>query len=154
MAEFGFDEKNFSNIIDIVAMVWADLLLQEVLVAVPRDKRRLPKPIKLKRKKKPERNIRKNNKHFYRQPVQINWEWYEWVTGNLARSLSTEKVVTWFYKVWIMAWITEEYWKVQEFWTFDWKIKPRSFLREPLKLNKSKILKQMQKTFNELLSKN
>ena len=40
MAEFGFDEKIFSNIIDIVAMVWADLFLQEVLVAVPRNKKK------------------------------------------------------------------------------------------------------------------
>ena len=151
--KFELDEKKLLDLIDKSIMVWFNILENEVKNAVPRDKNRLPNPIILKKKLKPERNIRKNNKHFYRLPVQINGAWYEWVTWNLARSISSIRLWIWEYQVWVLAWITEEYAKVQEFWSRDWKIKKRSFLLEPLLKNQEKIINQIEKTFTELLNK-
>ncbi len=153
MADFNLDKKKVFDILDISFMVWAELILLNSQKSVPRDKKRLPNPIILKRKKTPERNIRKWNKHYYRKPVRIWGNWYEWVTWNLARSLNIERLWSCSYIVWIMAWPTEEYWKVQEFWSSDWKIPRRSFLLDPLIKNKVLINKQIQKTLNELLNK-
>lgn len=151
MSNFNLDEKKLLNILDNSFMTWADLILLNSQKAVPRDKERLPNPIILKTKSTPERNIRKWNKHYYRKPVKIWWNWYEWVTWNLARSLNIERLWSCDYVIWIMAWPTEEYWKAQEFWTD--KIPKRSFLLDPLTKNKVLINKQIQKTLNELLNK-
>lgn len=153
MAEFKIDENKLLDIIDMSIMVWVNVLENEVKKAVPRDKKRLPKPIILKTKAKPERNIRAWNKHFYRLPVNIAWNWYAWVTGNLARSINTQKVSFWQYQVWVMAWIVEDYAFTQEFWDQSRNIEKRSFLLEPLEKNKDKIMEQIQKTMIELLNK-
>ena len=127
MATFDFNELMFESIIDKSILAWANILHQESLKKVPRDWNNAPNPIKLKVKKIPERNVRKWNKHYYRNPVSKNWQWYEWVTWNLKRSVWLEN--TWYmeYSVGVMAWPTEDYWYTQEFWDDSRNIKPRSY---------------------------
>lgn len=153
MSTFEFDKNAFDDIIDKSIFTGFNLLHEVVLDSVPRDKNNLPNPIILKNKSKPERNIRKNNKHYYRKPVMINWQWYEWVTGNLARSIWTQKLWIWEYIVWVRQWPTEDYWYTQEYWDSNRWIPSRSFLNKPLRDNSKEILKQTQKTFSELLNK-
>lgn len=150
MSEFSFDKNELENIIDQSIRSWAYMTLSLSQDRTPRDMERLPNPIILKTKDKPERNIRKWNKKYYRNPVKINWLWYEWVSWNLKRSLDLEKLWKSEYIVGVKKWPTENYAEVQEFWTMDWDIKSRSFLRETLKNDWKKILNQIQKTLNEL----
>lgn len=154
MAKFRLDEQKLLDIIDNSIIVWVEVLENEVKKAVPRDKKRLPNPIILKTKAKPERNIKKWNKHFYRLPVQIAWKWYAWVTWNLKNSIAVQRLGIWKYQVWVMAWITEKYAYTQEFWDKSRNIKKRSFLIKPLTETKEKIMEQIQKTLTELLNKN
>lgn len=153
MAEFDFDELMLENILDKSILVWATLLHEKSLESVPRNWDNAPNPIVLKTKSRPERNIRKWNKHYYRNPVQKNWQWYEWVTWNLKRSVWLENTDYLEYSVWVMQWPTEKYARLQEYWDKDRNIPPRSFLREPLEKNSKEIIAQSQKTFNELLNK-
>lgn len=150
MAEFIFDKNAFENIIDESIRVGAYMTLWLSQNRTPRDKERLPNPIILKTKNKPERNVREWNKNYYRKPVNINGQWYEWVSWALKRSLDIEKLGKWEYIVWVKRGPTEKYAEVQEFWTLDGTIKSRSFLRETLKQDGKQILDQIQKTFNEL----
>lgn len=153
MAEFDFDTLMFEKMVDQSILVWANILHQESLKEIPRNWDDPPNPIVLKVKSKPERNIREWNKHYYRKPVSKNWQWYEWVTGNLKRSVWLEN--TWFleYSVWVMEWPTEEYAYTQEFWDPTRNIPARSFLRDPLDKNYPKIIAQVQRTFKELSDK-
>lgn len=150
MAEFSFDKNEFENIIDESIKVGAYMTLELSQNRTPRDKERIPNPIILKTKNKPERNIRKGNKKYYRNPVQINGQWYEGVSWALKRSLDIQKLWIWEYIVWVKRWPTEWYWEVQEFWSLDGTIKSRSFLRETLKQDSKQIINQIEKTFNEL----
>lgn len=150
MADFDFDKNAFEDIIDWAIADWAYMTLSLSQERTPRDKERLPNPIVLKTKEKPERNVREWNKKYYRKPVNINWLWYEWVSWALKRSLDVEKLWKWEYIVWIKRWPTEWYWAIQEFWSDDWTIKSRSFLRETLRQDWKKIVNQIQKKFNEL----
>jgi hypothetical protein len=136
--------------IDEASKVVASQLLSFAKENVPRDKKRLPKPIKLKFRDKPLRNIRKGNKKYYRPPVMINWEWYEWVTGNLKKSLSMEKTDDFEYSVGVQEWPTEDYWYKQEYW--DTTTPARSYLRKSLEENKEVLLEQFNKTVQEILN--
>lgn len=153
MAEFDFNELMFEKCIDWALLAWSNILHQESLKEIPRNWDDPPNPIILKTKSKPERNIRKWNKHYYRNPVSKNWLWYEWVTWNLKRSVWLENTGYLEYSVWVMEWPTEIYAYTQEFWDQNRNIKPRSFLNKPFKENQKKIEAQIQKTFNELLDK-
>lgn len=169
MAEFSFDKNEFENIIDWAIESWAQLLYTKVASLVPRDLQRLPNNINRKDWKKPQRNVWRwkgqkkwfhtskwevvENKHYYRPPKMINWNWYEWVSWALKRSLDIEKLWKWEYIVWVKRWPTEDYAGRQEFWWRDklWRNVPeRSYLRKWIKDNDKEIINQIQKTFNEL----
>lgn len=153
MAEFDFDTLMLEKIVDQSILVWANILHQESLKKVPRNWDNAPKPIILKRKKKPERNIRRWNRRYYRKPVFKNWHWYEWVTWNLKRSVWLESTSYLEYSVWVMEGPTEWQARTHEFWDPGRNIPKRSFLNEPLQKNQKLINNQIQKTFNELLDK-
>lgn len=146
MAEFSLDTLAIEKSIDETLTIASNILVVKVRENTPRDKKRLPKnTIDRKDGKKPFRSS-----HF--KPVQINWHWYEWVTWNLKRSIWMEKVWSWNYAVWIIKWITEEYWKHLEFWTDT--MEERSFLRKWLVDNEKELISVMKNNFKILLNKN
>lgn len=150
MAELDFNKDLLEYLIDSSISAWASLYNSKVLERVPRDWERAPNPIRFKgvRKWKPQRNVRSGNKRVYRAPVYKNWQWYEWVTWALRRSIWLQKLASWEYIVGVRAGPTEVYAAAQEFWNN--KLPARSYLREPLRDNQQKIEAQIQKTFNEL----
>ena len=144
MAEFSLDTLAIEKSIDESLMITSNILVTKVREITPRDKKRLPKnTIDRKDGKKP-------FSHY--NPVQINWHWYEWVTWNLKRSIWMEKISSWNYAVWIIKWVTEEYWKHLEFWTDI--MEERSFLRKWLVDNEKQLISVMKNNFNILLKKN
>lgn len=146
MAEFSLNTYAIEKSIDESLSITSNLLVTKVRENTPRDKKRLPKnTINRKDGKKPFRSS-----HY--KPVQINWNWYEWVTWNLKRSISMEKLSNTNYAVGIIKWPTEEYWKHLEFWTDN--MEERSFLRKWLVDNKKYLTKVMKNNFNILLKKN
>ncbi len=146
MAEFSLDTLAIEKSIDETLTIASNILVVKVRENTPRDKKRLPKnTIDRKDGKKPFRSS-----HF--KPVQINWHWYEWVTWNLKRSIWMEKVWSWNYAVWIIKWVTEEYWKHLEFWTDT--MEERSFLRKWLVDNEKELISVMKNNFKILLNKN
>ncbi len=146
MAEFSLDTLAIEKNIDETLTIASNILVVKVRENTPRDKKRLPKnTIDRKDGKKPFRSS-----HF--KPVQINWHWYEWVTWNLKRSIWMEKIWSWNYAVWIIKWITEEYWKHLEFWTDT--MEERSFLRKWLVDNEKELISVMKNNFKILLNKN
>ena len=146
MAEFSLDTLVLEKSIDETLTIASNILVVKVRENTPRDKNRLPKKtIDRKDGKKPFRSS-----HF--KPVQINWHWYEWVTWNLKRSIWMEKVWSWNYAVWIIKWVTEEYWKHLEFWTDT--MEERSFLRKWLVDNEKELISVMKNNFKILLNKN
>lgn len=153
MAEFDFNELMFEKCIDGALLAWASLFEEISKENAPRNIDDLPQNINRKDWKKPERNVKKDNKHYYREPVKIKWNYYSWVTWNLKRSIWTENTSYLERSVWVMGWPTEEYAYTQEFWDPARGIPRRSFLNKPLEENQKKIEAQIQKTFNELLDK-
>lgn len=155
MAKFELDENKIYKAMSLALKVWAVKMLDLAKEKVPRDTKRLPKSLNFKWAfyAKPKRNVRKNNKNYYRQAVQINWEWYSWVTGNLRKAISIEKVTLLKYKVWVIRWPVEKYAFTQEYWDPSRNIEKRSFLYEPFKENFDDIIKQINLSFIEILWK-
>ena len=149
--KFELDENKIILALDKALQVWAVKMLEIAKENVPRDQKRLPKPIILKRKPRPERNIRKWNRHFYRKPVIIWGNWYEGVTGNLRRSLTIEKIKLLKYKVWVASWPVEKYAYTQEYWDPKRNIPKRSFLKKPFEENFYEIMRQVNLSFKEIL---
>jgi hypothetical protein len=83
--------------------------------------------------------------------VQIDGHWYEWVTWNLKRSIWMQKIWEWRYVVGVNQWVTEEYWRVLEFWTDD--IEERSYLRDWLERNHKELVLVLKQNFSKLLKK-
>jgi len=145
MADFNFDDLKLERIIDSTLLIWADVLVQKIKENTPRDKKRLPvNTINRKDWEAPKRGS-----HY--KPLMINWNWYEWVTWNLKRSIWLEKKCTWQYRVWVKMGVTEEYARHLEFWTKF--MEKRSFLVKWLTENVDEITKIMKKNFNILLKK-
>lgn len=153
MAQFTFDKNKFLDIVDTALLTGTELLLRKSKEATPRDKKRLPNPIVLKKKKAPERNVRKGNKHRYSHPVRIGSNWYEWVSWDLQRSIDMEQIGRAEYVVWVRSGHTVEYAKAHEFWSTRKNIPKRSFLRDPAQKHKKSIEKQIQITLSELLNR-
>lgn len=150
MAEFSLNENAFLDAVDIAMLSGTELLLQKVLEKVPRDVNNLPiHNVNRKDWKKPQRNVRKNNKYYYRPVQKINWNWYNWVSWNLKRSIDMQKLARWEYIVWVKRWPTEVYAGALEF--SELKKVNRSFLRKPLKGNAKEILDRIQKNLNSWL---
>lgn len=149
MSEFKIDENAFMELVDKSMLVGADLLLKKVMEKVPRDLENLPiNTLNRKDWKAPKRNVRKNNKHYYRKPVKISWNYYSWITWALKRSIAIEKLWKWEYIVWVKRWPTEKYaWKLE---FSDQNKVNRSYLRVPLRDNAKEIINKIQETFNDL----
>lgn len=153
MAKFELDKMWLENILDKSILVWANTWHNLSIDYAPRIKEDLPGNINLKSWEKPQRNIRKNNKHYYRKPVYIDWNYYEWVTWNLKRSIWLQKLWQWEYIIWVKQWPASDYTATHEFWDETRNIPERSFLRRPLKEDSKEIIKQIWKTFKELSDK-
>jgi hypothetical protein len=153
MSEFSFNKRSLEDIVDISIFIWAEMIQGLAQDYAPRDKNNLPKNINNKNWEKPERNIRSNNKHYYRKPVLINWNWYEWVTWNLKRSIWTEKLWKWEYIIWVKIWPASDYAATHEFWDESRGIPKRSFLKRSIDENWKEVLLQIWKTFKELSDK-
>lgn len=96
-------------------------LVSKIIEVTPRDLDRLPQNINRKDWKAPSRSS-------YFKPVQINWNWYEGVTGTLKRSVSHEKIENFYFLIGVLKWPATKYAMAQEFWTIH--IPPRSFVRK------------------------
>ncbi len=143
MAEFSLNTIALKRSIDESVQITSNILTSKVREITPRDKDRLPKNnIDRKDWKAPERSS-----HY--KPVQIEWHWYEWVTWNLKRSIWMQKIWEWRYVVGVNQWVTEEYWRVLEFWTDD--IEKRSFLRQGLDENRKELTYILKSNFTKLL---
>ncbi len=153
MAEFEIDKIKLEYYLDKAIMSWTNFLHKKVKKVVPRDWDRPPNPIRFKKKAIPERNIRKWNKHYYRNPVQKWWAYYEWVTGNLWRSVWIENTSYLEWSVWVEEWPTEDYAYTQEYWDSSRNIPARSFLKKTREDYKNEILKQVSTTFAEFINK-
>lgn len=155
MANFEFDENKIYKALTWALKVWAVKMLEIAKENVPRDQKRLPKSLNFKGKfySKPKRNIKEDNKNFYRQAVQINWEWYAWVTWNLKKAIAIEKITLLKYKVWVSMWPVEKYAFTQEYWDPARNIEKRSFLYEPFLENYDEIMKLVNLSFIEILWK-
>lgn len=156
MAKFELDTLKIEYAMNAGIFSWANKLYNlSKNTYVPRDWERAPKPLRFKgiRKNKPQRNIRKKNRYFYRSPVKKNGVWYAGVTGNLKRSIGIEN--TWYleWTVWVVRGPTEVYAEKHEFGSKDGKTPARSFLRKPLQDHGKEIIAQIQATFNEIIRK-
>jgi len=137
---FKLDEEFLEKACEFALKATADTIKNEIILITPRDKKRLPiNTINRKDGKKPIRI----KAHF--KPINIGWNWFEWVSGQLKKSIETEKINKNYYKIWVTKWPASEYWKFLEFWTVN--MKPRSFLRKWLYDNSEKAKKIFQKAF-------
>ncbi len=153
MAKFELDKVALGDILDKSIFVWANILENLSIENAPRTKDDLPSNINLKSWEKPQRNIREWNSNYYRKPVMIDWNYYEWVTWNLKRSIWTQKLWEWEYIVWVKIWPASDYASTHEFWDESRNIPKRSFLRKPLEENWKEIIKQIWKSFKQLSNK-
>lgn len=159
MSKFELDKTALEVILDKSIFTWANLFENLSLGYAPRIKESLPGNINLKSWNTPQRNIRKDekgtlkNKHYYRKPVMIDWNYYEWVTWNLRRSIWIQKLWQWEYIIWVKVWPASDYAATHEFWDEARNIPKRSFLRRPLEDDSKEIIKQIWNTFKQLSDK-
>ena len=153
MAKFEFDKMALEDILDVSIFAWAELFVWLSQEYAPRIKENLPNNINLSSWKKPQRSIWKDNKNYYRKPVSIDWNYYEWVTWDLKRSIWMKKLWTGEYIIWVKIWPASDYAPTHEFWDTSRNIPERSFLRRPLKDDHKEIINTMWKVFKQLSDK-
>lgn len=91
--------KDFSGILrekllDAIEAVVVDVIVPDIQDATPRDIEKYPiQNINRKDGLVPRRNTRKDNKHRYRKPVNLDGNWYAGVTGNLRRAVGYERTI-------------------------------------------------------------
>lgn len=144
MSDFSFSQDSIID--DAVDFALQDMVLflqQKIKEITPRDKNRLPQNINRKDGKAPHRSKR--------PPVRIWGNWYPWVTGNLKRSISHEKITNFFFMIGVQKWPTTKYAAAQEFGTIH--IPPRSFIRKWIFDNLDPAKRVFQKSFQEFFKK-
>ena len=131
MSEVFIRDLFFDEAVDFALQEVSLFLVDEIVKITPRDLNRLPNNINRKDGKAPYRSS-----HY--KPVQIWWNWYEWVTGMLKRSISHEKIEDFYFLIWVQKGPATKYAKYQEWIKKDWTIleygsvfsPPRSFIRK------------------------
>lgn len=143
MSDFQIDPKAFKKEARTAMIAGVQFANAKIIEMTPRDWSRPPKPIDRKDGKPPIRNTG-------RKPVSHGGHWYEWVTGNLRRSITYEEVWELDFIIWVVQWPTEEYARAQEFGTS--RMPARSFLRRGIIEHSKDISRIIESVFTQLTS--
>lgn len=142
MAEFKFsDDFIIEEAIDFALKDVSLFFEQKIRENTPRDLERLPNNINRKDWLAPTRK--------WMNPVMIGWNWYEWVTGNLKRSIGHEKIWRLEFQVWVKKWPASAYAYAQEYGY--WHIPERSFVRKGINDNLEQAKKVYEKALKQYL---
>lgn len=143
MAWIKINRKQINKAIWKALFEVANVAVEKIVENTPRDLDRLPKNnINRKDGKTPQRSGR-----F--KAVRIWWNFYEWVSWNLKRSIGFEVKNPLFVKVWSTFPIDSYAW-YQEFWTVN--MPARSYLRKTFDEEQALFQKVFIKTFNRSIN--
>jgi hypothetical protein len=141
MSTFEIDSNAFVKEAWISMLAGVQVAQDFIIAYTPRDWDRPPQNIDRKDGKTPIRNT-------WRRPVFKDWHWYQWVTGNLKRSIWYEQKWPLEFIIGVIRWPTEEYADDLEFWTY--KMSARSFLRRGIIEKNPEIISVIERTFQQL----